>query len=113
MNCTSTTPADHALTMNNTWGMVFTCSNKQTGAKNEGSVVEARAGHFLKIRLEAREDAFATKEYHLLAVPEGCALRVLVETYDAGGPESMGSPDMLERQWLNNLERLKHFCEAA
>jgi uncharacterized protein YndB with AHSA1/START domain len=94
-------------------GMKFTRLNRQTGAKTEGEVVAMRPDCFLKVRVDAPEDAFATTEYHLIAVPEGCALRIVGEIYDTGKTRHAYFPEMMEQQWKGNLERLKRFCEAA
>lgn len=94
-------------------GMKFTRFNKQTGAKIEAEVVASRPGQFLKVRVDAPGDAFAITEYHLLAVSDGCALRVVGEIYDTGEVRHVYFPEMMEQQWRGNLERLKQLCEAA
>jgi uncharacterized protein YndB with AHSA1/START domain len=94
-------------------GMKFTRLNKQTAAKTEGEVVAMRAGCFLKVRVDAAQEAFATTEYHLLSTIEGCALRVVGEIYDAGETRHVYFPEMMEQRWQGNLERLKRLCEAA
>ena len=94
-------------------GMKFTRLNKQTGAKTEGEVVAMRAGYFLKVRVDAPQEAFATTEYHLLSITEGCAVRVVCEIYDAGETRHVYFPEMMEQQLQSNLKRLKRFCEAA
>jgi uncharacterized protein YndB with AHSA1/START domain len=94
-------------------GMKFTRLNKQTGTKSEGEVVAMRAGYFLKVRVDAPQEAFATTEYHLLSIAEGCALRVLCEIYDAGETRHVYFPEMMEQQWQGNLERLKRLCESV
>src|SRR2546422_974442 len=94
-------------------GMKFTRLNKQTGAKTEGQVIAMRPGCFLKVRVDAPEDAFATTEYHLLAVAEGCAFRIVGEIYDTGETRHAYFPEMMEQRWCGNLKRLKRFCEEA
>lgn len=94
-------------------GMKFTRLNKQTGTKTEGEVVAMRPGYFLKVRVDAPQEAFAITEYHLLGIAEGCALRVVGEIYDAGEARHMYFPEMMEQQWQGNLERLKKLCETA
>jgi hypothetical protein len=94
-------------------GMKFTRLNKQSGAKTEGEVVAMRAGYFLKVRVDAPQEAFATTEYHLLSITEGCALRVVCEIYDSGETRHVYFPEMMEQQLQSNLERLKRLCETA
>src|SRR5262245_43626117 len=59
-------------------GMKFTRFQKQTGTTTEGEVIAVRPSRFLKLRVDA-PDRFVITEYHLLAIAEGCALRVTVE----------------------------------
>jgi len=94
-------------------GMKFTRFNKETGVRTEGQVVALKAAHFLKVRFDAPQEAFATTEYHLIAVAEGCALRVLGEVYDSSDAHYYYFPEMMEQQWRGQLERLKRYCEAV
>jgi uncharacterized protein YndB with AHSA1/START domain len=94
-----------------TEGMKFTRFNKRSGQKVEGEIVAVKPAQFLKVRVDGPENIFATTEYHLLSVAEGCALRMAYQVYETGEKRHGYFPDAFETQWRANLERLKQYCE--
>jgi uncharacterized protein YndB with AHSA1/START domain len=92
-------------------GLKFTRVEKATGITTEGEVVALRPPQFLKVRVDAPE-MFVVTEYHLLAVREGCALRVTCEVYDTGEKRHGYFPEEIEQRWHTYLQRLKNYCEA-
>lgn len=94
-------------------GMRFTRLEKATGQSFEGEVVAMKPARFLQVRVDPAPDRFVTTEYHLIAVADGCALRVLCEIYDTGETQHMYIPEVMEQEWQTNLKRLKNYCEAG
>ena len=91
-------------------GMKFIRVEK--GVTFEGEVVAVRPEQFLKVQVEPSPDQFSITEYHLIGVAEGCALRVVYETYDTGETRHVYLPEVIEQGWQNSLKRLKSYCEA-
>lgn len=95
-----------------TEGMKFTRVEKQAGVTTEGEVVALRAPQFLKVRVDA-PDIFFITEYHLIALSEGCALRVTCEAFDTGETQHAYFPEEIESRWQSYLQRLKDYCESS
>ena len=93
-------------------GAKFTRTNKKTGQKTQGEVLAMRPGELLKLRADQEEDAFITTEFHLLEIPDGCAVRVLIEVYDTGNRRHTYYPEMIDQQWQDHLHKLKSLCEG-
>lgn len=93
-------------------GMKFLRVEKGTRLSFEGQVVVVRPFEFLKVRVDPAPDRFSITEYQLIAVAEGCALRVLYELYDTGETRHVYLPEVIEREWQRDLKRLRNYREA-
>jgi uncharacterized protein YndB with AHSA1/START domain len=85
----------------------------ENGTTVEGEIIDVRPERFLKVRVDRAPDVFFTTEYHLINIPVGCALRVLVEVYESDESACVFLPDATEEEWQRYLTRLKSYCESG